>query len=138
MVLGKRLIGNQDLVEAGDHTRERGSTPHLLSPPYSVLWSSLFRTLQSGGAHQIATSLRGSNVVDDHVTDQQVAVGAADQTVAELQSDDLRKMLVLRDRPNLRLAQLAEPKAVVERQHRRLPPRTCVPSQAGTGGRQGH
>ena len=39
----------------------------------------------------------------------------------QLQRHDVRHMFVLRDCPDLRLAQLAQPKTVLERQHRRSP-----------------
>jgi hypothetical protein len=78
------------------------------------------RSLQVRGMHQIAAALRGSDVIDYHVAHEQFAAGPADQGVAQLEGDDLRQMLMLGDRANLVLAELAQPEAVLERQHRRL------------------
>jgi hypothetical protein len=78
------------------------------------------RFLQTCRVHQIAALLRGPDVVDHHVAHQQLAARPADQGVAQLEGDDLRQMLVLGDRANLVLAELAQPEAVLERQHRRL------------------
>jgi hypothetical protein len=55
------------------------------------------------------------------MTYQQLAVGPAQQEVAQLQRDDLRQMLVLGDRADLFFRELTQPKSVLERQHGRPP-----------------
>jgi hypothetical protein len=63
--------------------------------------------LQLRGVEQIATSLGSPDVIDEHVAHQQFAVGPAHQVIAELQGHDLRQMLVLGDRADLLLGELA-------------------------------
>jgi hypothetical protein len=72
------------------------------------------------GVDQVAASLGGPDVIDEHVAHQQLAVGPADQVVTKLQGDDLRQVLVLGNRPDLLFAELAQAKTVLERQHRSL------------------
>jgi hypothetical protein len=67
-----------------------------------------------GGVDQIAAPLGGTDLLEQHVTYEQLAVGPAHQIVAEFQSDDLRKVFVLCDRPNLLLVELAQPKTILE------------------------
>jgi hypothetical protein len=47
--------------------------------------------------------------------------GSAHEIVAEFQSDNLREMLMLGDCPDLLLAEFAEPKTILESQHRLRP-----------------
>jgi hypothetical protein len=82
-----------------------------------ILYEMSQRLLQLRGVHQIAALLSGPDIVDHHVAHQQFAAWPADQAVSKLQSNDLRKMLMLGNSPNLLLAKLAEAETILERQH---------------------
>jgi hypothetical protein len=90
------------------------------------------RSLQLRGVPEIAASLRGPNIIDDHVAHQQFSAWPADQMVSELQRHDLRKMLVLGDRLDFLLAECAKPQAVLIGQQRGPPSVTPYRADPGT------
>jgi hypothetical protein len=95
-------------------------------------------TLQSGGVDQITVPLSGPDVVDKHVAHQQLAVGPADQVVAELQGDDpgiCSCSAIARTSSSLSSQSSRRPSNLSTR---RLPlERTLLPG-SGTAGREPH
>jgi hypothetical protein len=73
------------------------------------------RLLEFRCAGEIASFLRPQNVVDDHPLDQQLTVGAMNDAAAELDREHRWQMLVLGDRQDLVLRQIAKGEAILKR-----------------------